>query len=292
MAKTVSEGFRILKSNLEITNPQQSVVSTRHQNVRQAISNERDVKESFLTGSYSRHTMIAPLKEADIDIFIILNADYYHHYNGQNGGQAGLIDLIKNTLKKTYPKTPDISRNGQAVTIQFTDFMVDVVPAFYREGGGFIIPNSISQIWIATDPKAHVEIISSANKNHQGNLIPLIKMIKRWNREINSFFTSFHLEVIALQILNNVTISDFPSGMRYFFDKGRSYIKETNPDPCGYGGDVGHYLNTNEKILNAVSRFETAYNRAIKAEDYNSRGYVKDAFSMWKLIFGDYFPSY
>jgi len=292
MANTVSEGFRLLKSNLEITNLQQSVVSTRHQNVRQAIADERDVKESFLTGSYSRHTMIAPLKEADIDIFIILNTDYYYHYNGQNGGQAGLLDLIKYTLKKTYPKTPDISRNGQAVTIQFTDFMVDVVPAFYRKGGGFIIPNSINQIWISTDPKAHVEIMSLANKNHQGNLIPLIKMIKRWNRTINSFFTSFHLEVMALQILNQVTISDFQSGIRYFFDKGRSYVKEKNPDPASYGGDIGHYLNTNEKITNAVSRFETAYNRAIKAEDYDSRGYVEEAFSMWKLIFGDYFPSY
>lgn len=292
MATTIVEAFRILKSNLEITNLQQSTVSTRQQNVRSAVEKDRKVLDSFLTGSYSRHTMIAPLKEADIDVFVVLQADYFHNYNDQNGGQAGLLDMMKYTLKKTYPKTPDISRSGQAVTIQFTDFLVDVIPAFYRNGGGYLIPNSINQTWISTDPKKHVEIVSSANQVHNGDFVPLIKMIKRWNRAINHYFTSFHLEVMALQILDRVTISDYPSGLRFFFDKGREYISKKNPDPAGYGDDVGNYLNTQEKIDNAISRFETAYSRAIKAEDYNARGYIADAFEMWEKIFGDFFPKY
>lgn len=292
MAKTILESFKELKANLEITELQHSTVSIRQRNVRDASENELDVLDSFLTGSYSRNTMIAPLKEADIDIFIILDAKYYYHYNGQNGGQAGLLDLVKRTLRKTYPKTPDISRNGQAVTIQFTDFMVDVVPAFSRKGEGYLIPNSISQSWTSTDPKKHVEIMSSANKEHNGDLVPLIKMIKGWNRSINDYFRSFHLEVMALHILGKVKISDYPSGVRYFFDKGRSYVKQKNPDPAGYGGDVGSYLNTQEKLDDAVSRFETAYNRAVKAEDYANRYYIEDAINMWRKIFGNYFPAY
>jgi len=292
MAKTISESFRELKVNLEITELQHSAVSTRQQNVRNAFENELDILDSFLTGSYSRYTMIAPLKEADIDIFIILDTKYYYHYNGQNGGQAGLLDLVKRTLRKTYPETPDISRNGQAVTIQFTDFMVDVVPAFFRKGEGYLIPNSISQSWTSTDPKKHVEIMSSANKEHDGDLVPLIKMIKGWNRSINDYFRSFHLEVMALHILGKVKISDYPSGVRYFFDKGRSYVKQKNPDPAGYGGDVGSYLNTQEKIDDAVNKFETAYTRAIKAEDYANRYYIEDAINVWRKIFGNYFPAY
>lgn len=292
MAKTISESFRELKANLEITELQHSTVSIRQRNVRNASENELDVLDSFLTGSYSRHTMIAPLKEADIDIFIILDEKYYYHYNGQNGGQAGLLDLVKRTLRKTYPSTPDISRNGQAVTIQFTDFMVDVVPAFSRKGGGYLIPNSISQSWISTDPKKHVEIMSSANTEHDGDLVPLIKIIKGWNRSIDDYFRSFHLEVMALHILGKVKISDYPSGVRYFFDKGRSYVKQKNPDPAGYGGDVGSYLNTQEKVDDAVKKFETAYTRAIKAEDYANRYYIEDAINMWRKIFGNYFPAY
>jgi hypothetical protein len=237
--------------------------------------------------------MIAPLKEADVDIFVVLDSKYFHNYNnGQNGGQAGLLDLLKRTLRKTYTETPDISRNGQAVTIRFTDFMVDVVPAFNRQGGGYLIPNSVSQNWISTDPKKHVEIVTNSNKAHNGDFVPLVKMIKAWNKNNNKYFSSFHLEVLALSILNNVTISDYPSGMRFFFDKARDLITKQNPDPAGYGGDVGSYINTQEKIKEAVAKFELAYNRAIKAEDYASRGYTKDAVDLWIKIFGDYFPTY
>lgn len=287
MAKTIWESFRELKANLEITELQQSTVSTRQQNVRKAVENELDVLDSFLTGSYSRHTMIAPLKEADIDVFVVLDPSYY-----QEDGQANLIDKLKRVLKKTYPQTSGISRNGQAVTIQFTDIIVDVVPAFYRKTGGYLIPNSVGQTWISTDSKKHIEIMTSANKAHNGDLVPLIKMIKAWNRNINRYFNSFHLEVLALQIFDEVTISDFSSAMQCFFYRGRNLITKENPDPAGYGGNVGYYLNTEDKINAAVSRFTTAYNRALKAERYESDGDTVLAIEEWKKIFGNYFPSY
>lgn len=288
MATTITSAFQKLRENLEITGLQKTTVSLRQQNVRKAVENEMKVLDSFLTGSYSRNTMIAPLKEADIDIFVVLDPSYYH----ETGRPANLLDRVKRVLRKTYPKTPDISRNGQAVTIQFTDFMVDVVPGFYRTGGGYLMPNSITQTWISTDPKKHVEIMANANAAHNGNLVPLIKMIKGWNKNINHYFRSFHLEVLALQILDGIRISDFPSGVRYFFDKGRYLISKKNPDPAGYGGDVGNYINTRGKIEEAVAKFQLAYERAIKAEDYARRGYVEYAIEMWRKVFGDYFPSY
>ncbi len=293
MATTIPAAFQKLKENLEISGLQKSTVSTRQTNVRDVAASDLTVQDSFLTGSYSRSTMIAPLKEADVDIFIVLHPNYFHHYNnGQNGGQAGLLDLVKRTLRKTYTKTPDISRNGQAVTIQFTDFLVDVVPGFNRQGGGYLIPNSISKSWIPTDPKKHVEIVSEENIAHSGDLVPLIKMIKGWNKNSGNFFNSFHLEVLALEILKGVRIADFPSGMRFFFDKGRELIPKKNLDPAGYGEDVGNYINTEEKIQEALTKFQLAYERAIKAEDYNRRGYTREAIEMWRKIFGDYFPSY
>jgi len=170
--------------------------------------------------------------------------------------------------------------------------MVDVVPAFNRQGGGYLIPNSVSQSWISTDPKKHVEIVANSNKAHNSDFVPLVKMIKAWNKNNNKYFSSFHLEVLALSILNNVTISDYPSGIRFFFDKARDLITKQNPDPAGYGGDVGNYINTQEKIKEAVTKFELAYNRAIKAEDFGNRGYTKDAVDLWIKIFGDNFPTY
>jgi hypothetical protein len=292
MATNIQQSFQKLKDNLNITNLQEQTVTTRQKNVREVMNAGFNILDSFVTGSYRRGTMIAPLKEADVDIFVVLDSKYYHHYNGQNGSQAGLLDYVKRTLLKTYTRTPDISRNGQAVTIRFEDFVVDVVPSFNRQGGGYLIPNSINQDWISTDPTKHVDLIINESLRHGGTLIPLIKMIKAWNKKNNKYFSSFHLEVLALQIFTNVTISDFPSGMRFYFDKGKTLITQQNLDPAGYGGDIGKYINTQEKVKEAVSKFQLAYDRSIKAEDFARRGYIKEAIDMWILIFGDYFPAY
>lgn len=294
MATTIPQSFLELKQNLEISDTQGTIISARQKSVRGVIEAKINLIEpfSFLTGSYCRQTLIAPLKEADIDIFFVLDPKYYHHYNGKNGNQAGLLDGVRKVLLKTYTKTPDISRNGQAVTIRFNDFVVDVVPGFNRQGGGFLIPNSVNQSWIPTNPKKHVEIMSSANKAHNNELIPLIKMIKAWNKNNDKYFNSFHLEVIALEALNNVSITDFSSGVRYFFDKGRTLVAQKNLDPAGYGGDIGGYIDTHEKVQEAIAKFQLAYDRAVKAEDYAKRGYAKDAIDMWIKIFGDYFPTY
>lgn len=286
MATTIAASFQKLKENLEITGLQKSTVSTRQGNVRDVVAGEMDVLDSFLTGSYSRSTMIAPLSEADIDIFIVLDPKYY-----EAAGQASLLDKVKRALLKTYTNTPKISRNGQAVTITFTDFVVDVVPAFNRKGGGYLIPNSVQKVWIATNPITHVDIMVEKNKNHSGDVVPIIKMIKGWNRNIGHSFVSFRLELLAIEIFENVTISDYPSGMRYFFDKGRDLIKYKAKDPVPYGGEISGLRNitTQEE---AVSRFETAYNRAIQAEQYANNGNIKNAVDEWRKIFGDYFPTF
>lgn len=286
MPSTIEQGFKTLRQNLEITELQAKTASVRQKTVRDAIEAEMDVLDSFLAGSYNRSTMIAPLKQADIDIFIILASKYY-----EQSGQASLLDKVKRVLKKTYPQTPAISRNGQAVTITFTDFKVDVVPGFYAKGGGYLIPDSVSAKWIRTDPKKHIDIWSEANKAHGGDLIPLIKMIKGWNKSHSALFRSFHLETATLQVLTNVTISDFPSGARFVFDKLVHHIELQNSDPSGYGGDVGAYM-TGQLLKDAQTRLESACEKAKSAEQLAAQGKILAAYGKWQVIFGDYFPAY
>lgn len=287
MAKTIDQGFKELLGNLQITGLQEATVSTRQQNVREAVEDELSVLDSFLAGSYRRSTMIAPLKEADVDIFVVLDVKYY-----EQNGQAALLDRVKRVLRKTYTKTPDISRNGQAVTIVFTDFKVDVVPTFYRKGGGVFIPDSQRGVWIATDPKKHIELWTAANKAHNNDLVPLIKILKSWNKS-RDLLRSFHLEVLALSVLNdNVTISDFPSGARFFFDKARDKIDRKLPDPAGYNEDVAAHVNTQEAIDNIIKRLKWAYETSLEAERLAQNGRIEAAFGKWSSIFKGYFPAY
>ncbi|WP_164102239.1 CBASS oligonucleotide cyclase [Candidatus Laterigemmans baculatus] len=286
MATTINQGFQILRQNLEITDLQAGTVSTRHTNVRAAVEDEMTVLETFLTGSYKRSTMIAPLKDADIDVFVVLDPSYY-----KPDGQASLLDKVKRVLKKEYPKSPRISRNGQAVTITFTDFQVDVVPGFRRQGGGFLIPDSIKGRWIGTNPRKHVEIWSVHNKTHNGSLVPVLKMLKGWNVKHSSTFRSFHLEVTALNVFQGVNIHTYPSGVRHFFDKARNQYS-FQYDPAGYGGNVADYLDSQAKRDAVKQRLQAAYEKAIKAEQFARDGYIESAFKQWQIIFGSYFPAY
>jgi tRNA nucleotidyltransferase (CCA-adding enzyme) len=287
MPTTIAQGFAKLQDNLQITDLQGSTVDTRQKNIREAVAKELTVLTSFVTGSYRRGTLIAPLSKADIDIFVILDASYY-----SVEGYASLIDRVKRALKATYPTTPEISRNGQAVTISFTDFKVDVVPAFNRKGGGYLIPDSVMKRWIPTDPTQHVTIWNNANIVHLQQLVPVIRMFKQWNRAHSALLRSFHLETLILQILNNVTISDLPSAARFVFDKAREASKFVVNDPAGYGGNIAAYLDTKDKIAEVVKRFETAYTQAIDAERLAACNRTEEAFGKWRTIFGDLFPAF
>jgi hypothetical protein len=159
--------------------PKAAVISARQTRVREALSAGMTVSSDFLTNRlvFTVDDDCSP-NGSDIDIFFVLDRKYFHHYNNQNGGHAGLLDFAKRTLLNTYTRTPDISRNGQAVTIRFDDFVVDVVLGFHRQGGGYLIANSLSNSWLATDPKKHVDMVVEANKVQNGNFVPLVKMIK------------------------------------------------------------------------------------------------------------------
>jgi hypothetical protein len=291
MPFTLADSFQRFKSNLEITDLQTTTVSIRQQTIRKVLANDFQMIEDFLTGSYARSTMISPLSEADIDIFVCLHPTYFNAFNGSNGGPAGLLDRVKTSLRKTYTTTPNISRNGQAITIRFSDFVVDVVVGFKRNFDGYIIANAVNNFWLETDPKKHVEIFSQANKAHRGELVPLIKMIKSWNKSNGSFFRSFHLEVLALEALNNVTITDYPSGLRFFFQKAQSRVRGKNTDPAGYGDDIGRYI-TQATVDEASRKFQGAFNSAAAAEQYANRNQVKQALEIWRHLIPNHFPAY
>ena len=117
MATTIQGGFDQLRTNMEITDLQSTTVSTRQTNVRAAVQRRLTVVDSFLAGSYARSTMIGPLKDADLDIVMVLSSAYY-----AENSPASLLAKVREALKETYTSTPSISPNGQAVTITFTDF--------------------------------------------------------------------------------------------------------------------------------------------------------------------------
>jgi hypothetical protein len=287
------QAFEELRSNLELSELQEKTVATRQSNVRDAVASQLSVVGDFLTGSYRRHTMIGPLKRADVDVVVVLDRKY------KERGPRAVLELVKKALLVEYTRTPAISRNGQAVTITFTDFIVDVVPAFVRPwwtwNEGWEICDSGSDSWITTNPKKHVEISATANKAHRGHLVPRIKQLKAWNLAVGEPLRSFHLEALAWSIFGtswmwkNSQSSDWVSA-RYFFDKARAELRSQLHDPAGTGSDVAAYLR-GAALDSAVSKVTSAYERCIRADKCAKDDDVAGMHKAYGQVFGDYYSS-
>lgn len=285
MACTVRSGFEGLKRNLEITSIQGTIVSERQQRIRNIVRAEHNVCDDFLAGSYRRSTLIAPLKDADVDIFIVLN--------DQNPlpTPTSLLDKFRRSLIPYYPNST-IRRNGQAVTITFSDFTVDVVPAFCR-GIGYIIPNSYMNNWILTNPKQHVETWRLKNARFNGQLIPVLKMMKAWNRVTGGLFSSFHLESLVLSLSDFVSIdSNYPSVINRLFGQLNNRSDYTIRDPSGYNSNVGEYINQLGRLPKIKQNVKSAFDLTAQALNAEPRGDCITAYACWKGVFGQYFPTY
>jgi hypothetical protein len=224
---------------------------------------------------------------------VVLDRDY------KQRGPRAVLDLVKKALLVEYPKTPEISRNGQAVTITFSDFVVDVVPAFVRPwwtwDDGWDICDSGSDRWIATNPKRHVGISASANRLHGGQLVPRIKQLKAWNRTVGEPLHSFHVEALAWSIFGrswwwySSQPSDWASA-NYFFKKARGKLREPLHDPAGTGKDVAAYLH-GTALDAAVSKVERAYERCVQAEKAFAADDLAAMHEAYDRVFGNYYPA-
>lgn len=290
---TRDQAFEQLRKNLELTGLQEQKVAERQQNVREVVSAQLTVVEDFLSGSYRRHTLISPLTTADVDIVVVLDRKY------KERGPRAVLELARKALLVEYTRTPAISRNGQAVTITFSDFVVDVVPAFalpwWSWNTGWEICDSGSDSWITTNPKRHIELSADANRAHGGHLVPRIKQLKAWNRMAGEPLRSFHLEALAWSIFGaswlwkNSQKSDWTSA-RYFFDKARSELRSQLHDPAGTGSDVAAYLH-GTPLDSAVKKVTTAYERCVHAETCAKDGDLSGMHKAYRQVFGDYYPT-
>jgi hypothetical protein len=291
---SVADAFEDFRGNLEITGFEERVVAARQEKVRAAVAGGLSVGGSFLTGSYRRRTLIGPMRDADVDIVVVLDRGY------RRRGPRAVLNLVKDTLREEYP-TSKISRNGQAVTIGFSDFTVDVVPAFevWWDSATLDICNSGDGAWIRTNPRKHIEISSKINKRADGLVVPAVKMLKAWNRAAGRPLRSFHLEVLAWKVLDpgwrayvfgaGLGMGSDPENLARFFAEAPGRLRRKLPDPARDEGDLGAYL-TDRARGEVISRLETAASRCQRAERLLVDGDVTGAAILYRKVFGDAFP--
>ncbi len=188
---TVDEAFEKFRQRLELSKTESENAQKRHAEVRECIRGGFDIDRDFLTGSYARHTKTKPLK--DVDVFFCLGDK---EKKWRDRPPKEILDAFQACLVKKYGKDA-VDPGRRCVTVEFekntTDeegkvLSIDAVPAFER-GDCYEIPDRDLGKWIKSDPEVHAEQSTAKNKTLEGKWVPLVKMIKRWNRSADKPIT-------------------------------------------------------------------------------------------------------
>jgi hypothetical protein len=294
MATTITAGFTEFKRNLEITDRQTALVSTRRTNVVDAIDKQLwlHTERSKVIGSWDRDTLTRYLSEGDEDVMVIL--DYSKHSDWDTSdGTIKVLDRFKAILDTAYPSTTK-RRDRNCISMSFSEFRLDVVPAFKSNTGDYKIPDSIRKQWVYTNPIKFAEKITGVNKVMGGCFVPLIKMVKGWNRDVGWPIRSFHLECLLHYYFSSwTTCYTYPFMLKSFFGALPGYLAGACYDPVS-SDRVDTYLDNaaattrrqiaKEKARAAASASQEAYDDQEK--------YPSVAYKEWKALMGEFFPAY
>lgn len=290
----VSDAFATFKSRLELTKTEQDDASRRQKDVRATVQAFFDVDHDFLTGSYGRHTKTKPLK--DIDIFVALGSK---EADRRKAHPRAMLDDLEKCLVDAYGRD-QVVRDRRCVTVWFEKrsqtqhedgkvVSLDVVPAFVS-GSDYEIPDEQLGTWIKTNPATHNDLTTAKNKVLSGNWVPLVKMLKSWNRANGRpIEPSFLVEVMALDLVDG-PFNTFPDEARRFFAAAAASIDETWNDPAKLGPPVSDEMTTSKcaSARQALTAAEMAATRAYRAEKQGNEG---EAVRIWREVFGDFFPA-
>lgn len=287
----VTARFRTFHQNLRLTDDQISEGTDHHAGVRRSLNSHyygssSDSANSFLIGSWGKYTRTRPPR--DIDLYFVLPYEVYQRFESAQGNkQSALLQEVKRILHGTYPNT-DLRGDGQVVVVGFNQMSVEVVPTFAPQNGQhWICDTHNGGRYKTTDPKVEISHIATTNDNCNGNLRPLIMMMKAWQAHCDVPLKSFCIELVAADFLQQSPwgkhsyfwydwiMRDF---FAYLYSKANQYVFVPGTHEMIWLGDAWQ------------SRAETAYNRAVKACDYEKENWINLAGEEWQKIFGTQIP--
>lgn len=284
----IENALEEMKQSLELTQNERSQASYYQNLVRERLEQTLGgFQTSFLTGSYARHTAIAPLK--DIDIFVVIDRD--RRRDLVEGEPRRCINAVRaaaaDALERMH-KSPIAQRRSVGLDFVSADLKIELVPAFRTNlTEVFRIADRHSEQWILSAPKAHSDLSTLANMRSGGFLKPVIKMLKAWKRKHDIPLKSFHLEVMCYGSMPSPPPSlSVALGMtlRHLW----AAIQRPCADPTGVGTDIDIDLSSEDRVA-ARMALEYAFYAAREALRQEFTCAV-ESHNRWKDIFGELYP--
>lgn len=291
MATPVEAAFWTFAGNLEVLNKQPDLVAQRQRKVEKLLRRRLTVVRSLLIGSYVRNTITRPMEESDVDLLVLL--DYSKHKRWLDGeGVERVRERFSGCLAgRRRPSTVPIGRH--ALHLRFPEFRLDVMPALANPVGGYLVPDFVRREWIPMHPAAFDEQIARLDQQHDRRAIPLIRMLKAWNRTTRLPLRGFHLECLVYRYLEEGwPIREYSVTIPHLLKWLRSALNRPVEEPI-FGQIVDAYLDEGEgwpkprqQVVTILAETMGQIELATRAAQADWR----DALRIWKGLFGPLFP--
>jgi len=285
----ISQTFQDFLENLKVDNADS--ISYKYKRITKALNRKfrdshSETNYSLQVGSYGRHTAIKGI--SDLDMIYELPADLYQTYNSRSGnGQSALLQDVKNAIKETYSNT-DIRGDGQVVVVSFSNYQVEVCPAFLQSDNSYKYPDSNNGgSWKITKPRQEIEAVRNMNIATNGNMRRLAKMCRAWKNKNGVKIGGLLIDTFCYNFLKEneshweTTYSNYHILVRDFFE----YLKDLSKHQKYW-----HAPGSNQKVYkkgNFSAKAKKAYNKACEAIEKNEN---KTVYAIWRKVFGVQFP--
>ena len=199
----------------------------------------------YIVGSVGRNTAIK--NSSDLDLLFDLPTSVYSRFNNyESNGQSALLQEVKTILAERYPKTK-MSADGQVVVIEFTNYTVELVPAFLQTDDRFKYPDTHDGgSWKYTDPLKEQSEGVSCNDKSNGKYFDFCHLIRAWKNEIGFRFGGLLIDTL---IYNHFKENDYFVEQEDYYDIFKSvleYLKARNKEQA-YWLAVG----SNQQVYNS-----------------------------------------
>lgn len=140
------------------------------------------------------------------------------------------MHLMRAALRGRFQKTK-IRLDMPCIVLSFSEYKFEVVPVvtFSDDEDLHRVPGSGARDWVKCYPNVPTKWMTRCNYANDGRFIPLIKILKNWNRNNNVGLKSFHLELLTEMVFREVSeIWSYPQGIYEWMSCVSKWINDSN----------------------------------------------------------------
>jgi hypothetical protein len=264
----VGEIIRVLSS--QFNGRDREAINLHLETIEAAI--EKDIEGSVnvrFGGSVAKHTHVDGISDVDALVFI-------DNCELSDGTPEEAREYLAKRLRERFSAT-DVHEGQLAVTVQFSDAEVQIIPAI-RCNASVKISDETGKEWSKIKPAEFTNLLTEVNNEAGGKVIPIIKLAKSiMAQQLKTHHMSgYHTEALAVDIFKAYSGPSQPKSMvKHFFEEASTRVLSPIADRTGQSTHVDEYLGDanslpRQILANGLSRIARKMNNADRTESLDT----------------------